>query len=897
MVFSISSNAQRWMQYPYMKAKEDSNGNYNFYDVKRAHLKFERKHERNIEAEKSFEDKEEENEHDNQYKRWEWFTEQRVFPTGKFPSSEMILNEYQKFIITKASNTNRINNSQNITSNTWVNLSSPTMPVAAYAGMGRVNCMAIMPGNSNILLVGAACGGVWKSTNGGQTWAVLNTDQLPSLSITSICIDPINTNKIYIATGDNYTGIAGSVKPGQFSAGIYKSNDGGQNWVLAGFPSTQSQQFIPQQMIIDPITPTTLLMTSNTGIWKTIDSGTNWTLQQAGFFYSIEFNPLNHNVVFATNWQGLYRSNNNGTSWAYRGGGYPNTFGSWGRVTLAISPADTNIVYTWGKLTNSTTLFKKFTNAGNTFGLSTTMKDPYLITNPYGYVDLAIGVSNTNALNVIIGGISAAKSIDGGSHWVEASTYLDPQLPNYFHVDLKKIIYEPGSGAKLYALHDGGVAVSTDNSTTWNNISNGLQITEIYKIASDPSNPNIIYYGAQDNGTNRWNDATDSIKLLDAGDGFQPLVDPNNPLIIFTSKQNGFIYKSINGGDTFVLASPGRMGWNSPFKFNPLNSQTMYAGCNSGLNKSTVGGTYLSYVNMTGGVLNYIKAFDISKADTNYQYTSSTDTMIRTTNNGANWTYISSGLPVSSAAISYITCSTSDRNRVWVTFSGYSSGNKVFVSTNGGSSWINYSGTLPNIPINCMVYVEGSNDELYIGTDFGVFYRNATSSDWTPYNSGLPNVIVGHLDIHYGTMKLRAGTFGRGLWETDLINNAIPLTLNLKVFLQGFFIGAGHMTTALKNVGIGNSNTITDSIVVELHDKLTHLLVTKTIALLHTDGTVQCNFNALADSYFIVVKHRNSLETWSKNPVVFTVSPVTFDFTTPNINAARSLPNIKEPKD
>ncbi|MBK9400612.1 MAG: hypothetical protein IPN36_07030 [Bacteroidetes bacterium] len=207
-------------------------------------------------------------------------------------------------------------------------------------------------------------------------------------------------------------------------------------------------------------------------------------------------------------------------------------------------------------------------------------------------------------------------------------------------------MFEPGNGNKLYALHDGGIDVSTDNSVTWNSISNGLQITEIYKVASDPSNPDVIYYGAQDNGTNRWNDTNDSIVMLVGGDGFQPLVDPNNPLVIFTSAQIGTFKKSIDGGVNFVSASPGQTLWNPPFKFNPLNSQTMYVGCVAGLKKSIVGGIQGSYVNMTANSLIFIKAFDVSKADTNFQYAASIDTMIRTTNNGANWTIITPGLPV-----------------------------------------------------------------------------------------------------------------------------------------------------------------------------------------------------------------------------------------------------------
>ncbi len=140
---------------------------------------------------------------------------------------------------------------------------------------------------------------------------------------------------------------------------------------------------------------------------------------------------------------------------------------------------------------------------------------------------------------------------------------------------------------------------------------------------------------------------------------------------------------------------------------------------------------------------------------------------------GLNWTSISLG--ISNAKISYITVDPTNSQKVYLTLSGYSSGNKVFMSTDGGVSWINYSGTLPNVPVNCIVYQNGSNEGLYIGTDLGVFYTDGTMSDWIPYQTGLPNVIVTELEISYNNNKLWAATFGRGLWNTNLY---VPLSVS-----------------------------------------------------------------------------------------------------------------------
>ncbi|MFM6926634.1 MAG: T9SS type A sorting domain-containing protein, partial [Ferruginibacter sp.] len=710
------------------------------------------------------------------YKRWEWFNGQRTFPTGEFPSVKMVLAEYDKFVQKK--NTTASSPQQIIASSqVWQNLASPNAPVGSYAGTGRVNCMAFMPGDNNTIFAGTACGGIWKSTNAGTTWAVLNTDQLPSLSIASICIEPSLPNTIYIATGDNFTGfpIGGVLKQGHYSAGVFKSTDGGLSWQPAGMAASQSNQFVPQQMIIDPVSSQTLLIAGNTGIWKTIDGGTNWTMVRAGNFFSIDFKPLDHNVVYATDGFGLWRSTDNGVNWSFRGGGYPNAASD--RVSLAVTPANTNYVYLWGK----TAGFKRSTDGGNTID-ATVLANPESIALPYGYVDRAMAVSNTNKDIVIVGGLTTAKTINGavnvGTPWATTSEYVNYLASNYFHADIKKIVYEPGSGTRLYALHDGGIAFSADNGVTWADKSSGLQIAEVYKIANSFTSADTVYYGAQDNGTNRWDATNTSVSLLDPGDGFQCLVDPNNPMIIFTSKQLGNVLKSVNGGLNFVSASPGQMLWNCPIKMNPLNSQTMYAGCTAGVKKSTLGGLQGSYVNISAAWLDAIYALDISKSDTNYVYAASRDSMIRSVNGGATWSYITAGLPVASAAITDIIVSSSDRRKIYVTFSGYSANNKVFMSLDSGANWINYSGaSLPNVPVNCITYVAGSNDEVYIGTDFGVFYRNAALSDWVSYNTGLPNVVVNDLEIFYPTRKLRAGTYGRGVWEVDLVATPLPVEM------------------------------------------------------------------------------------------------------------------------
>ena len=132
------------------------------------------------------------------------------------------------------------------------------------------------------------------------------------------------------------------------------------------------------------------------------------------------------------------------------------------------------------------------------------------------------------------------------------------------------------------------------------------------------------------------------------------------------------------------------------------------------------------------------------------------------------WTDVTNGLPVASNYLTQVAISDTDPNLVYATFSGYVPGQKVYRSINGGVAWTNFSGTLPNMPADTIVYRKSATNEVYIGTDAGVYYRADTSPDWVPYKNGLPNVIVDDLQIDYGTNTLRAATYGRGIWTVPL---------------------------------------------------------------------------------------------------------------------------------
>jgi hypothetical protein len=200
---------------------------------------------------------------------------------------------------------------------------------------------------------------------------------------------------------------------------------------------------------------------------------------------------------------------------------------------------------------------------------------------------------------------------------------------------------------------------------------------------------------------------------------------------------------------------------------DPLNNNVMYMGSTDVLKSTDNGNTWN---NVSNGVFDgsCLYSLEVAHSNTNYIYAATFGHLYRSVNGGTSWTNITGTLPVNFAALTGVAINGSNPDAAWVTFSGFSAGNKVFYTNNGGTTWTNISGTLPNIPVNCVEYQNGSNDIVYIGTDFGVFYTDATQNNWVSYNTGLPNVIIDELEVYFPTSKLRAATYGRGLWESDL---------------------------------------------------------------------------------------------------------------------------------
>ncbi|MEO1713795.1 MAG: 3-coathanger stack domain-containing protein, partial [Bacteroidota bacterium] len=183
----------------------------------------------------------------------------------------------------------------------------------------------------------------------------------------------------------------------------------------------------------------------------------------------------------------------------------------------------------------------------------------------------------------------------------------------------------------------------------------------------------------------------------------------------------------------------------------------------------------------------------LAPSDGNYIYVTKPNNLYRSTDGGTTWDDITNTLPVGiGSRLTYVAVHPTDPDQVWVTMggfvrstiNGYNIGNKVFFSDDGGDTWENISDNLPNLPANCIIYENGSNDGIYVGMDVGVWYRDNTMDEWVLFSNGLPNVIIAELEINYTTGKLHAGTFGRGAWSTDLFSACNPICLDCPDFTE-----------------------------------------------------------------------------------------------------------------
>lgn len=760
-------NAQKWVT-----MLTDTNANY--YDIVKEFDNYWK--DREVEKGKGY----------KTFKRWQWFVEPRVYPSGnlKYASRTYALEQLQKEEKTKKFSQNAVS----AVTASWVPLGPFGSPLGG-GDAGRVQTIRMHPAGTNTFYVGAAAGGFWITTNGGVSYTT-TTDQLGSCGVSDIAVDPINPTNIYISTGDKDAGDT-------HSTGVMKSTNGGLTWSNTGLLWQTSQQRRIYRLLINPLNPNTLIAATSVGIYRTINAGATWSLTYSGACVDAEYKPGDTTVVYAVTNGSCVKSINGGTSFS---NAYIGNFTST-RLSLAVTPANNNYVYIlvgatnngFGGLyrsTNSAGSFSLMSNSPNIMDWSTTGGG----TGGQAWYDIAIDASPTNAEEIVAGGVNTWRSINGGVNWSLHTHWTGSGGRPYVHADLHHVLF--ANGTTIFLGTDGGVARTTNNGSNYTTINGNMNIAQIYKMGQSASTHTRIITGHQDNGSNLM---TGSIWTQEVGgDGMDCFIDRTNNNVMVASLQNGGFRKTTNGGNNWVGLTNGLTGsapWVSPIVQDPINANIFYCGYQNVYKSTNQGNNWTSISSINSG----IDEIKVSPSNNAVIYATTQGAVWKTTNGGINWSNVTG---VFGGQITDLAIDNQNPNNVYVTVSGYSAGDKVYASNNGGNSWTNYSTGLPNIPTNCIVFKNNSPQALYVGTDVGVYYREASMTSWMPFSTGLPNIVVNDLEIYYPTGKLRAATYARGVWETELYSD--PLAVPFSAFSSNFTPGCINIPLQFNDVSSNN---------------------------------------------------------------------------------------------
>jgi len=758
------------------------------------------------------------------WKRWEWYMESRLGPGNEFVNITETL--YQVSVQMKNNSLQRGSNINGSSSGDWYPIGPEEIinNPNRSDGIGRIDRLAFHPTNPNIIYAGSTSGGLWKSSYGGlsNSWEPIS-DDIAYMGVSGIVVSNNNPDILYILTGDGDSHLLngfvynfGYIRP---SIGVLKSTDGGMSWHRTGnFPGVPPIYY-GYKLVQDPGNDNVLLAATSDGIFRTADAGNSWTKVSSNShkYFDIEFKPGNSDTIYAGSSDIFYRSVNGGLSFSNSGITFDVPYSETRRLAIGVSNTSPNIVYLlvegvyWDTVTSD---FKynglyKSTNSGTNFIIKSNSPNIFsadsLGINPgsMGQYGLALAISYTNSDKLVTGNYICWRSVDGGITMLNSSVYStdNPGNPRYVHPDIHDLAYNPLSNI-LYCANDGGIWRSLDDGQTWEKIFGNLQTTQIYHMKGVESDPDRLILGTQDNGIIYKKNSTTSFYATGFGDGFYSAFNPVNP-DTFWCTINASLLKSVDNGTTLDhwLSVGGFYPTVTTHIFKPeifllgrMNS--VWRSINGGNNFiETNGKGYWSLINCpsNGG-----KFYGVG--DSLYSGDSIIKKVYKSTDEGANWTLISgpgSGLPTGSTGPKITSLGVNPVNsiQVWATYGGFVPGLKVYYSANEGGTWVNRSGSLPNIPVNCMAV--DNTGAAYVGTDLGVFYWSITLNDWIPFYNDLPQTPVTDLMLYPSLNIIRASTFGRGVWESPTWTSCdVNLTINQPLGGQNFFEASNNISSS-----------------------------------------------------------------------------------------------------
>ncbi len=704
------------------------------------------------------------------FQRWNYFWGNRLNSEGT-PDMNEILNEIYK-------ENNKLNQNQLLTSEvTWEAFGPSNSPINDE-GLGRINVVKFHPQNSRIIYIGSASGGAWVSKNNGETWSLLPTTDFLSLSIADIEICKNNPNVIYIATSDpnSASGISGPV----YGIGLIKSTDGGNTFAPTSLKYNLDNQTFATSIVVHPEDENIIWVGTDNGVVKSTDGGDTFiNLGPQIFVKDLELHPTNPDIIYAGAYirsqdnARVYKSDEGGEKWKL-----VQSYSGAVRTELAVTPAMPNRVvsivsqsrpysyHSYNISDDSGETWKVQSdkdNHANVLGRNhgaypaqnTTLQDQ-------GWYDLCVAVSPTNPNFTIVGGIWLWGSANAGVNFQE---YVES-----YHVDQHYLEFSP-SGDTVYIGNDGGLYRFIPKTNEYEFISEGMNITQFYKMSVNQDNLNMVIAGAQDNNT-MLKRANGNWYNVRGGDGMDCHFDPKDPNYVYASSQNGNFGYSTNGGNNFrqCISSYNTNGeegaWVTPFAVDPIKTGYVYAGYYN-VWRNTNHGQSTKWEKISDfGTSSSLKILTIAPSNSDYIYASEGGTIRFTSNGGQSW----SNIPSPGGTVSDIEVNPSDPAKIYASLSNYNRLNKVFEYDPTSKKWNNMTGNLPNVPVNSIKYQANSPERLFVGTDIGVYYTDYNSRYWERYGEGLPFTLVSDIEILEESNKIFISTYGRGIWSTDLID-------------------------------------------------------------------------------------------------------------------------------
>lgn len=709
------------------------------------------------------------------FKRWEYYWQNRVNPDGTFPEPGKVYREYTNYV-----QSHPVNGDLKTGQAVWQELGPKTrVDYGGYVGVGRVNAIAFHPTDTAVVYLGAPKGGFWITRDGGRNWST-TTDILPTLGVSAILVHPTTPNQILIGTGDRDGGNAAGL-------GVFRSDDGGLTWT----PFNTGMGNVTVGMFARPQSNLRLILAaSNGGIFKTIDGGENWTKTspESSNYRDVKFRPGSTTIAYATSDNGFYRSENGGDSWTLvpTSSGYPNG----GRLVIGVTAGNDSLVYLVGGADKFQGCFLS-RDFGKTF--TTQATTPNILGYEYNgsdeksqaWYDLMIHIDPVNPLIVFVGGINIWKSVDGGKNWAITSHWWGDRT-NEVHADQHTFGFNPANN-RLYAGNDGGIYYTANKGTSWKEISEGLGIGQLYRIGVSDTDSKKMTGGFQDNGSATWTGTT--WVNSGGGDGMECAVDPYDARYSYTSLYYGSLTRYFNNSSGRNVAGKGTNGitedgaWVTPFLLSHSDGNIMVVGYkNIWMSRNVKASGAITWTKISNNLAGRndvnMAVFEQSPADFNILYAAREDSKLFRTDNLLDgtpvWFDITARLPVPGNP-SDLECHPYDPNIIYMVLN-----QKVYKSVNKGSGWQNITGSLPAISINSIAFDKTSNEGLYVGTDAGTYYKDADMTDWVMYGQSFPvSVGVTELEIYNdprnrADSRLRAATFGRGVWEIKIAaSNAV----------------------------------------------------------------------------------------------------------------------------